>query len=189
MLVKKIIILLILSFTIPTFASNALNIKGIELSKYDVNKEINNGFIISDYKFKNYLITNKQIYKSNVLETHYVIKKDQKEIGKIISDKLATDHYKARAYNLSDTVYFIFEQEAEYSMSYIVFDISKNTATKIIDNSYSCDKYMPPKLKDTTDCYPAEFTIYSEKDGGLYMKVGSTYKSDIIPLKKPTSGK
>lgn len=183
------ILLLIISFVPLIFASETLNIKGIELIKSDINKQIKNGFIISDYKFKNYLITNKQIYKSNALETQYVIKKDQNEIAKIISDKLATDHYKARAYNVSDTLYFIFEQEAEYSMSYIVFEISKNTATKIIDNSYSCDKYMPPKLKDRTDCYPADFTIYSEKDGGLYMKVGSTYKSDVITLKKPTSVK
>ncbi|MDD2369398.1 MAG: hypothetical protein PHQ90_08855 [Sulfuricurvum sp.] len=189
MLFKKIIMILIISFASQVFASDVLNIKGIELSKSDINKQIKNGFIISNYKFKNYLITNKQIYKSNALETQYDIKKDQNEIGKIISDKLATDHYKARVYNLSDTLYFIFEQEAEYSMSYIVFEISKNTATKIIDNSYSCDKYMPPKLKDTADCYPADFIIYSEKDGGLYMKVGSTYKSDIITLKKPANVK
>lgn len=184
MLVKKIIILLIISFTPQIFASEALNIKGIEVSKSDINKQIKNGFIISNYKFKNYLITNKQIYKNNALETQYVIKKDQNEIGKITSDKLATDHYKARVYKLSNMLYFIFEQEAEYAMSYIVIEVSNNAATKIIDNSYSCDKYMPAKLKDTTDCYPANFTIYSEKDGGLYMKVGSSYKSDIITLKK-----
>lgn len=186
---KKISTLLIICFTSHIFAADRLILQGTELSKSDINKQIKNGFIISDYKFKNYLITNKQIYKSNALETQYVIKKDQSEIAKIQSDKLATDHYKARAYNLSNMLYFIFEQEAEYSMSYIVFEISKNNATKIIDNSYSCDKYMPPKLKNTADCYPADFTIYSEKNGGLYMKVGSTYKSDIIMLKKPTSVK
>lgn len=48
--------------------------------------------------------------------------------------------------------------------------------------------YSPEKLLSENKPLPITYTMY-EKDGGLYMKVGSTYKSDIITLKKPNSVK
>lgn len=48
--------------------------------------------------------------------------------------------------------------------------------------------YSPEKLLSENKPLPIAYTMY-EKDGGLYLKVGSTYKSDIITLKKPINVK
>lgn len=48
--------------------------------------------------------------------------------------------------------------------------------------------YTPEKVLKQDKYLPITYTMY-KKNGGLYMKVGSTYKTDIITLKKPTSGK
>lgn len=48
--------------------------------------------------------------------------------------------------------------------------------------------YSPEKLLSQDKHLPITYTMF-EKDDGLYIKVSSTYKSDVITLKKPTSVK
>jgi hypothetical protein len=188
MKIKFIIVFLLFILNIVVHATNNKNIAGNDLNSTEINKQLKNGFLVNSYRYKDYFLLNQQIYKTDGIVTQYTIQKAKKNLGKISTKNLATDPYNAKVYEVDDSLYFILEQESEYTMSYLILKVTDTYVEKIIEKSYSCQEYMPPKTKHMYDCYTANFTMY-EKDGGLYLKVGSTYKSDVITLKKPTNRK
>lgn len=71
---------------------------------------------------------------------------------------------------------------------YFIVELDNKKIKNIYHSYYKLSRYIPKKLLMQEKYVPITYTMY-EKDGGLYLKVGSTYKSDVITLKKPTSGK
>ncbi len=80
------------------------------------------------------------------------------------------------------------DEDASSGTGILVIDISNNTAKKLYRDNFDDERYTPKKQLNQQKYLPITYTMY-EKYGGLYIKVGSTYKSDIITLKKPTSVK
>lgn len=92
-----------------------------------------------------------------------------------------------------NSTYIILEYlDESLERYYFIVDVTNSKISKIFEHKYgdkySSLKYTPEKLLMQNKYLPITYTMY-EKDGGLYLKVGSTYKSDIITLKKPNSGK
>jgi hypothetical protein len=75
---------------------------------------------------------------------------------------------------------------------YFIVDLTNPKISKIFEHKYgdkySSFKYTPKKILEQDKHLPVSYNLF-EKDGRLYLKVGSTYKSDIITLKKPANGK
>ncbi|MCX6060703.1 MAG: hypothetical protein NT103_00405 [Campylobacterales bacterium] len=127
------------------------------------------------------------IKKNNVLLNSITLK----DVGTLI-------HTKANlCEDLNNSQYIVivdeFEGEGGDDGAYsgegiLILEISKNKVKKITKKDFFDDIYTPQKLLNQQKFLPITYSMFS-KDGGLYMKVGSTYKSNIITLKKPTSVK
>ncbi|MDD3596766.1 hypothetical protein [Sulfuricurvum sp.] len=80
--------------------------------------------------------------------------------------------------------------ETSDSMGNVCFDILNitNNVNKIASKCFSLDDFNSPTMISKNKYLPITYTMF-EKGGGLYLKVGSTYKSDIITLKKPSNVK
>lgn len=124
-----------------------------------------------------------QIYKKN----HPLNQITLKDIGFIIHTNAIICE------NSKDNQYMVFQDECEQEdassgTGVLVIDISNNTAKKLYRDNFDDERYTPKKLLNQQKYLPITPTLF-EKDSGLYMKDGSTYKSDTITVKKPTSMK
>lgn len=95
--------------------------------------------------------------------------------------------------NSKDNQYIILQDEweqedASSGTGILVIEISNNEAKKLYRENFDDERYTPKKLLNQQKYLPLSSSLF-EKNGELYMKVGSRYKTDIITLKKPTSGK
>ncbi|MDD4950805.1 hypothetical protein [Sulfuricurvum sp.] len=90
--------------------------------------------------------------------------------------------------NTIDQQYFVIEAYCEDSVKYFVVSVNNDKISLILKKEFYNEQYTPQKLLKQNKYLPVTYSMF-EKDGGLYMKVGSTYKSDIITLKKSTSMK
>lgn len=103
----------------------------------------------------------------------------------------------ADALELGDIYYFIrnrqkewaiIETNGEFGATLFVVEIDGDKLKELKQSHYDYVKYTPDKLLKQDKYLPITYTMF-EKDGGLYLRVGSTYKSDVITLKKPAEGK
>ncbi|MDD5160803.1 MAG: hypothetical protein PHI47_12165 [Sulfuricurvum sp.] len=144
------------------------------------------------FVYKNYLI---QPDDRTMVDTSYIIKNNNIRLNTLTLKNTGTlIHTEASiCNNTKNNEYIIIEDEWEgedagSGTGVLVIDISNNTAKKLYRDNFDDERYTPKKLLNQQKYLPITPTLF-EKDGGLYMKVGSTYKSDIITLKKSNSGK
>jgi hypothetical protein len=144
------------------------------------------------FVYKNYLI---QPDDRTMIDTSYIIKNNNIKLNILTLQNTGTlIHTDASVCNNSkNNQYIIIEDEwegedASSGTGILVIEISNNTAKKLYRDNFDDERYTPKKLLNQQKYLPITPTLF-EKNGGLYMKVGSTYKSDIITLKKPTSVK
>ncbi len=151
-----------------------------------------NPFSITKIFYNDYVIAsdNKSEY-----DISYIIKKNNATLKKITLKNVGVFNHTKGSFceDLNKNQYFVIEDEWEEEngdsgKGVLVIDVSQNNVKKLIKSNFDNDDYTPYKLLLKMKYLPITPTLF-EKDGGLYMKVGSTYKSDIITLKKPTSVK
>jgi hypothetical protein len=183
----------------------------LECSNMNMKNDMNNKndpYLRTDFKYKDYIIHHNTVNSDAI----YEIIKEKKVLKKLsIKDASGTAIHTNGKYcgDLNQSEYFIFEYEVaaeNYDGSglsgkglFIIDACDKNDIKKLflgifydqylkgtekIKSQYKIySGYTPPKLLKQDRYLPITYTLF-EKDGGLYMKVGSTYKSDIITLKK-----
>lgn len=139
------------------------------------------------FVYKDYLIQpdNRADY-----DTSYIIKKKKLLLNKITLKNVSGLLYADASIceDLKNNQYIIIQNEwededASSGTGILVIEISNNTAKKLYRDNFDDERYTPKKLLNQQKYLPITPTLF-EKDGGLYMKVGSTYKSDVITLKK-----
>jgi hypothetical protein len=146
----------------------------------------------TEFIYKEYFI---QISSNSLDDPAYHICINNHQLNQItLKDVGFTIHTNASVCESSkDNKYLVIKNEwededASSGAGVLIIEISNNNAKKIFRDNFDDEHYTPKKLLDKQKFLPINTTLF-EKNGGLYMKIGSTYKSDIITLKKPTSMK
>ncbi len=146
----------------------------------------------TEYMYKEYFV---RITSNSVDDPvyHMYVNKHQlnqitlKDVGFLIHTTAnICENYKNNKYVILENEWE--DEDASSGTGVLVIDISNNTAKKLYRDNFDDERYTPKKQLNQQKYLPITYKMY-EKDGGLYMKVGSTYKSDIIILKKPNSRK
>jgi hypothetical protein len=155
-------------------------------------KDIEIPYSDTQFLYKEYLI---QKTRNSAYDPVYIIKKNNIVFNKLVlKDVGDLDLTNANiCEDLSNNQYVMIEDEWEQEdgdsgHGVFIIDLSKNNTKTFTRSTVNNDDYTPHKLLLKMQYLPITYTMFS-KDGGLYLKVGSTYKSDIITLKKPTSVK
>jgi len=205
MIFRNILLLLIYLVTIEASEVNCSVSAMNKVSEYDklaeheyqrytmIKKELSSGdlsYLYQDIKVK--IINHGSMSDSDKAYIDYVFYKNNKLDGncRFYQTDSFSDFGNAYLFkSFSNTSYMLIEYNGEYNTYFFIVEIANNKAVKkIYEHSYYYNRYTPEKLLKQDTYLPITYTIY-EKGGGLYMKVGSTYKSDIITLKKPANVK
>lgn len=144
------------------------------------------------FVYKDYFI---QPHNRADYDTSYIIKKKNLLFNKITLKDVSGLFYTNTILceDSKNNQFIVLEDEwegedASSGTGILVIDISNNTAKKLYRDNFDDERYTPKKLLNQQKYLPITPTLF-EKDGGLYMKVGSTYKFDIVTLKKPANVK
>ncbi|MDD3596768.1 hypothetical protein [Sulfuricurvum sp.] len=199
--INKIVILLVMLYTIVLADSMQVfeNSENLKCNQMRMVKKIQNRDfdppMNTYFVYKNYLI---QPDDRDIENASYIVKKNNTKFNLVTLKNSGTLNYSKALIcdDMNEVKYILLIDEFEgggedgtYSgEGVLILEISNNNLMKINKKDFFDKKYTPKKLLDEDKTLPLTYTMY-KKDGGLYMKVGSTYKSDIITLKKPNSGK